>query len=100
MPTDVFVNDAGAGFVGPFSETSMEDVRAYFDLNFFATAEGVKLALGVMERQGWGTVINESSLVGFLPSAYAPVYNSSKAALARLGAFSRLVLLVHQTDQG
>ena len=81
---DVLVNNAGAGLMGSFVETPMEEVRRLFDLDFLAAADVMQAGLKVMERQERGVIINVSSAAGLLPTPYMPIYNSAKAALVML----------------
>ena len=89
---DVLVNNAGYGLKGAFVETPMDEIRQLFDVNFLAAADVMQKALKVMERQGWGVVINVSSEAGIFPTPYMPIYNASKAARTMLSESLRAVV--------
>lgn len=81
---DVLVNNAGAGILGTFMETPIEEVKQLFDLNVLGAAMVMKEGLKVMERQGWGVVLNVSSVGGMLTTPYMSAYNATKAAFIAL----------------
>ncbi|MEN6521279.1 MAG: SDR family NAD(P)-dependent oxidoreductase [Armatimonadota bacterium] len=81
---DVIVNNAGAGILGSFIETPIEDIKYLFDLNVLGVAAVMQAGLKTMERQGWGVVLNVSSVGGILTTPYMSVYNATKAALTAL----------------
>ena len=75
---DVWVNDAAVTVFGPF-----------LDVNVMGYVHGARAALGVMREQGWGTLVNVSSVVAALPQPYTHAYGMSKAAVRALGTSLR-----------
>ena len=62
----VLVNNAGYGLEGAFEETPMTEIRRQFETNVFGLTRLCQLALPGMRRQGWGKIVNVSSVGGRL----------------------------------
>jgi NAD(P)-dependent dehydrogenase (short-subunit alcohol dehydrogenase family) len=79
---DLLVNNAGFG-VAPAGaeESSMEQVRAIFDTNFFGLIRMTRAVLPHMRQQGSGRIINIGSVLGFLPMPYGALYAATKHAI-------------------
>jgi short-subunit dehydrogenase len=86
---DVWVNNAGVTSVGAFTDTTPEAFRRIVDVNFFGIVHGTRAALDQFTRQGWGTVINISSVFGIVPSPYESAYVASKFAVTGFSASVR-----------
>ncbi|MET8767226.1 oxidoreductase [Streptomyces sp. NPDC004658] len=78
---DVLVNNAGYGLLGPVEETSDEEARALFDVNFFGLLNVTRQVLPVLRRQGSGRVVNISSVGGFTALPGSGVYAATKFAV-------------------
>ena len=78
----LLVNNAGFG-VAPAGaeESSMDQVRAIFDTNFFGIVRMTRAVVPHMRRQGSGRIINIGSVLGFLPMPYAALYAATKHAV-------------------
>ena len=81
---DVLVNNAGAALAGAFEETSIEQGQALFDVNVFGVMRTSQAVLPAMRAQGFGLIVNVSSVLGFLPAPYLALYASTKHALEGL----------------
>src|SRR5215217_1950573 len=86
---DVWVNDAAVGVFGLIDELPMDDVRRVLDVNIVGCVHGVRAVLPVMKRQGFGVIINVSSLTAPIAQPYTAPYSMSKAAIRSLGASVR-----------
>ncbi|MGW0365753.1 SDR family oxidoreductase [Streptomyces sp. NPDC002990] len=86
---DVWVNCAAVTVFGPFEEVPLEDFRKVMDVNVMGYVHGARAALRVMRRQGSGTLINVSSIVGVVSQPYAHAYGMSKHAVRALSASLR-----------
>jgi NAD(P)-dependent dehydrogenase (short-subunit alcohol dehydrogenase family) len=81
---DVLVNNAGYGLAGAVEETNPDEARDLFDTNLFGVLRMVRAVLPIMRRQGFGIIINTSSILGFLPAPFFGLYAGSKHALEAL----------------
>ncbi len=78
---DVLVNNAGMGFVGAIEETSLEEVRRVFEVNFFGTLKLTQAVLPYMRKERKGHIVQISSHGGIKAFAGFGIYNASKFAL-------------------
>jgi NAD(P)-dependent dehydrogenase (short-subunit alcohol dehydrogenase family) len=81
---DVLVNNAGRTQVGAVEETTEEELRALFELHFFAPASLTAAVLPVMRAQGSGAIVQMSSVGGQVTAAGFGVYCATKFALEGL----------------
>src|SRR5881394_1347504 len=77
----VLVNNAGYGQEGAFEETPMAEVRRQFETNVFGLVRLSQLVLPGMRRQGWGRIVNLSSMGGRLTFPGGGVYHGTKHAV-------------------
>jgi NAD(P)-dependent dehydrogenase (short-subunit alcohol dehydrogenase family) len=98
---DVLVNNAGTASVArrgyPPSQTSLDDMRAVYEINVFGVIAVTNAMLPLLRRAGAARIVNVSSEVGSITSQSDPAsplsqmpasaqYPSSKAALNMLTA--------------
>jgi short-subunit dehydrogenase len=81
---DVLINNAGMGISGALENTSLEDARMLFDVNFFGSVSLMKQVIPHMRDQSFGKIINISSLASAFPLPFQAFYSASKAALTNL----------------
>jgi NAD(P)-dependent dehydrogenase (short-subunit alcohol dehydrogenase family) len=81
---DVLVNNAGYGVYGSLEEVPMETVRQQFETNVFGVLNVLKAALPSMRARKYGTILNISSIAGWMSFPGSGVYGSSKFALEGL----------------
>jgi NAD(P)-dependent dehydrogenase (short-subunit alcohol dehydrogenase family) len=81
---DVLVNNAGRTQVGAVEETTEEELRALFELHFFAPAALTRLVLPLMRRQGGGAIVQMSSVGGQVTAPGFGAYCATKFALEGL----------------
>ena len=77
----VLVNNAGYSQMGPIEEVSMDDVRRQFDTNVFGLVRMSQLVLPGMRAQGWGRIINISSMGGKVVFPGMGFYHGTKFAV-------------------
>ncbi|QPP08094.1 3-hydroxybutyrate dehydrogenase [Streptomyces bathyalis] len=88
--TDILVNNAGAQLVRPIEEFPPEDFRRLLTLMLEAPFRLVRGALPQMYEQGWGRIVNISSVHGLRASAYKSAYVSAKHGLEGLSKVTAL----------
>jgi 3-hydroxybutyrate dehydrogenase len=81
---DVIVNNAGIQHVAPVEEFPEERFRLILALMLEAPFRLVRAALPHMYAQGWGRVVNISSVHGLRASAYKSAYVAAKHGLEGL----------------
>ena len=78
---DVLVNDAGISGAVP-DRMSTEYFDQLMQVNARGTFLGIKAAVGAMQKQGGGAIVNVSSVSGLAGQLYTHMgYNASKAAI-------------------
>jgi NAD(P)-dependent dehydrogenase (short-subunit alcohol dehydrogenase family) len=80
----VLVNNAGYSQSGAIESVSMDDVRRQFETNVFGLARMCQLALPAMRDQGWGRIVNLSSMGGKLTFPGGGYYHATKHAVEAL----------------
>jgi NAD(P)-dependent dehydrogenase (short-subunit alcohol dehydrogenase family) len=81
---DVVINNAGVGMLGAVEETSDDELRALFDVNFHGGVETIRAVLPHMREARRGTIVNVSSFLGQLSIAGLGAYSATKFALEGL----------------
>ncbi|HTZ63624.1 MAG TPA: SDR family NAD(P)-dependent oxidoreductase [Solirubrobacteraceae bacterium] len=77
----VLINNAGYSQSGPIEQVALEAVRRQFETNVLGPVALIKLVLGGMRAQGWGKIVNVSSMGGRLTFPGGGYYHASKYAL-------------------
>ena len=80
---DILVNNAGFGLFGALEDLLMEDIKKQFETNFFGAIRTIQQVLPIM-RKRCGTIVNISSLSGYIGFPAQSVYVSTKFALEGL----------------
>ncbi len=78
---DILINNAGYDIYGSAEETTMEELRAQMETNFFGTVRITKLVLPTMREGRSGKIINVSSVGGMFALPFNSAYAASKFAL-------------------
>jgi NAD(P)-dependent dehydrogenase (short-subunit alcohol dehydrogenase family) len=77
----VLVNNAGYSQSGAVEDVAMDEVRRQFETNFFGLVRMCQLVLPGMRRQGWGRIVNVSSMGGKLVLPGGGFYHATKHAV-------------------
>jgi len=77
----VLVNNAGYSQSGAVEEVPLDTVRRQFETNVFGLARMCQLVLPGMRRQGWGKIVNISSIGGKLVFPGGGYYHATKHAV-------------------
>ena len=85
-------NNGAFGLPGAVEDLSRDAIRAQFETNFFGWLELTNLLMPVMRKQGYGRIIQNSSVLGFVAMPFRGAYNASKFAIEGLSDTLRLEL--------
>jgi len=89
---DIWINNAGHGLLDGVASADMGAVRETFETNFFGAVVGMQAVIPVMKQQGWGAIINISSVAGHIPLPFHAVYSATKFAMNAIGKGARIEL--------
>jgi len=78
---DIFISNAGTGTDETVANASDEKWQYFWDLHVMAAVRISRALALQMEKKGGGAMINIASICAVQPSAYEPIYNTTKAAL-------------------
>jgi NAD(P)-dependent dehydrogenase (short-subunit alcohol dehydrogenase family) len=81
---DVLVNNAGYGYLSAIEEGEDDEVRAMFETNFFGLAHLTQSVLPGMRKRRTGTIVNISSIGGYVGFPGVGYYNATKFAVEGL----------------
>lgn len=85
-------NNGAYGLPGAVEDLSRDALRDQFETNVLGWLELTNLAIPVMRRQGYGRIIQNSSVLGFVALPFRGAYNASKYAIEGLSDTLRLEL--------
>ncbi|MER0169983.1 MAG: short-chain dehydrogenase [Nitrosomonas sp.] len=85
-------NNGAYGLPGAVEDLNRDALRAQFETNVFGWQELTNLVIPVMRRQGYGRIIQNSSVLGFVALPFRGAYNASKYAIEGLSDTLRLEL--------
>jgi short-subunit dehydrogenase len=77
----VLVNNAGYSQSGAVESVKLDDVRAQFETNVFGLIRMSQLVLPAMRAQGWGKIVNVSSMGGKMTFPGGGIYHGTKHAV-------------------
>lgn len=80
----VLINNAGFSQSGALETLAMDKLRRQFETNVFGPVRLAQLCLPAMRAQGWGKIVNVSSMGGKLSFPGAAAYHASKHAIEAL----------------
>jgi len=89
---DVWFNNAGYGQPGAVEDITLSVLRKQFDTNVFGLHECTRQIIPVMREQGYGKIIQHSSVLGIISLFGRGSYNASKYAIEGLTDTLRLEL--------
>jgi NAD(P)-dependent dehydrogenase (short-subunit alcohol dehydrogenase family) len=78
------VNNAGFGLTSAVEDTPRAMLRDIFEVNVFGLQELTNRFIPLFRKQGYGRIVNVSSVVGELSLPFAGIYSASKFALEAL----------------
>ena len=89
---DIVFNNAGFGQPGAVEDLRTDILKEQFETNVFGLHEVTVQALKIMKKQGYGTIIQHSSVLGIISLKLRGAYNASKYAIEGLTDTLRLEL--------
>jgi short-subunit dehydrogenase len=78
---DILINNAGRGLYAPSWKAPMPEVRAMFELNFFAALAMAQLVVPQMQQRRSGMIVNVGSIAGKVTLPWFTLYSATKYAL-------------------
>lgn len=81
---DIFVNNAGFGVFGEFTDTDLDRELDMLDVNVKAFHTLFKLFLEDFKKRDYGYILNTASSAGFFPGPHFSSYYASKAYVVRM----------------
>ena len=81
---DGVVNSAGIGLDKPVLDTSVAEFRKVLDVNVTGTFIVARAAARIMKEQGYGAIVNITSIAGMRGSKGRAAYGASKGAVINL----------------
>jgi len=78
---DFMFNNAGIAAVGELRDGNLDDFRRVVEVNLFGVVHGTMAAYRVMLRQGFGHIVNASSVTGLMPTPILSAYSTTKWAI-------------------
>lgn len=85
-------NNGAFGLPGAVEDLSRNNLRVQFETNVFGWLELTNLVIPLMRKQGFGRIIQNSSVLGFVAMPFRGAYNASKYAIEGLSDTLRLEL--------
>ena len=89
---DILFNNAGFGQPGAVEDITTQVLKEQFETNLFGLHEVTTQVLPIMKTQGYGKIIQHSSVLGLVSLQLRGAYNASKYALEGLTDTLRLEL--------
>ncbi len=81
---DMLFNNAGAGTLSSVEEVTQTEFRNAMDLLVGSVVFGMKHATPIMKEQGFGRIINNSSVAAIRTHMGGYLYSGAKAAVSQL----------------
>jgi len=78
---DYLFNNAGVSIDGEFQDITLEHWKHVLDVNLWGTVYGCHYVYPIMQKQGYGHIINTASLAGLIPGGLTSCYSASKHAV-------------------
>ena len=81
---DILINNAGSGYYGALEDMPMADAKYQMEVNLFGAARLIQLVLPNMRKNGYGKIVNVSSVGGKVTLPMGAWYHASKFAIEGL----------------
>lgn len=87
---DYMFNNAAVAIVGELRDGNLADFRRVVDVNLLGVVQGTMAAYAAMLRQGFGHIVNVSSMTGLMPTPLLTAYTTTKWAIVGFSTSLRL----------
>ncbi|HUR01107.1 MAG TPA: SDR family oxidoreductase [Nonomuraea sp.] len=77
----ILINNAGVLLSASFLDSSVDDVRREFEVNFYGPLLTTRAFVPVLERNGGGHILNIHSVLSWVTAPGGEAYSASKSAL-------------------
>jgi NAD(P)-dependent dehydrogenase (short-subunit alcohol dehydrogenase family) len=81
---DVVINNAGYDLMAALEESSIDEIKAQFETNFFGAVRVMQAVIPTMRKQRGGIIVNITSLGGRISFLLNSPYHATKFALEGL----------------
>ncbi|MBQ3108815.1 MAG: SDR family oxidoreductase [Clostridia bacterium] len=88
---DILVNNAGSGIAGPLTDMTTQELSRQLDVNVLGMHRMVRAAMPAL-FESRGSIVNISSVAGFVPIPFQSGYSASKYAVESLSESLRAEL--------
>lgn len=95
---DVWINDAGVGALGRFTDIPLADHEQVIETNLLGTLYGSYFAMKQFRKQNTGILINIATALGHMPTPYYSSYVASKHGVVGLDTALRQELAEDKID--
>lgn len=89
---DILVNNAGISFMTNLDTTSPEQWDKVLNVNLRSVFLTMKYCTEIMKKQGYGSIVNMSSISGVTGGSTGPEYGASKAGIIALTKYAAKLL--------
>lgn len=89
---DILVNNAGYGSYGALEDVPMSEAKRQFEVCVFGLGRMTQLALPHMRRNGYGKIVNISSIGGKIGEPHGSWYHAAKFAVEGMSDSIRMEL--------
>lgn len=81
---DILINNAGYGEYGAIEDVPLKKAHYQLEVNLFGAVRLIQLVLPHMRKNGWGKIVNVTSIGGKIANPFGGWYHASKFALEGL----------------
>ncbi|MDB5627089.1 MAG: 3-hydroxybutyrate dehydrogenase [Tardiphaga sp.] len=93
---DILINNAGIQFVAPVEDFPIEKWDAIIAINLSSAFHGIRAAVPLMKKAGWGRIINTASAHSLVASPFKSAYVAAKHGIAGLTKTVALEVATHK----
>jgi 3-oxoacyl-[acyl-carrier protein] reductase len=92
---DILINNAGTNKIGPIEEYDIDDYKRIIELNLTSCFRTTQAVIPHMKKNGWGRIVNITSISSEISMPLRSAYCSSKFGLVGLTKVTAVELAQH-----